>query len=69
VESGTAAESIGLAAGDTITSVNGRTVDSPSALTAALQTTRPGDKVAVGWTDSAGARHTATATLGSGPAD
>ena len=69
VEPNTAADAIGLAAGDTITSVNGRTVDSSSALTAALQTTKPGDKVSVTWTDSSGAKHTATATLGTGPAD
>ena len=69
VEPDTAADSIGLASGDTITSVNGRTVDSPSALTAALQTARPGDKVAIGWTDSNGAKHTAQATLTAGPAD
>lgn len=69
VEPNTAADAIGLAAGDTITSVNGRTVDSSSALTAALATVKPGDKVSVSWTDSSGARHTATATLGTGPAD
>jgi S1-C subfamily serine protease len=69
VEPDTAADSIGLAAGDMITSVNGRTVDSPSALTAALQTARPGDKVAIGWTDSNGAKHTAQAILSAGPAD
>jgi len=66
VEPNTAADSIGLAAGDTITSVNGRTVDSPSALTAALQTARPGEKVTVAWTDSNGAKHTAQATLTAG---
>lgn len=69
VEQGTPAADIGLAAGDTITSVNGQAVGSPSALTTALQGTRPGDQVAIGWTDQAGAQHSARATLATGPAD
>jgi S1-C subfamily serine protease len=69
VERGTPAATIGLAAGDTITSVNGQTVDSAAQLTTRLQTARPGDQVAIGWTDQSGAQHTARATLIAGPAD
>lgn len=69
VESGAPAASIGLKAGDTIISVNGQTVDLPSTLTKLLAAQHPGDQVTVGWTDSSGARHTASATLIAGPAD
>ncbi len=69
VEPGTPAASIGLAAGDTITSVNGQAVDSASALSPLLRGSHPGDKVAIGWTDAAGAGHTAKAALTTGPAD
>jgi S1-C subfamily serine protease len=66
---GTPAASIGLAAGDTITSVDGRTVDTASALSTLLQSARPGDKVAIGWVDQSGTGHSARATLATGPAD
>jgi S1-C subfamily serine protease len=66
---GTPAASIGVAAGDTITSVDGRTVDSASGLSTLLQSARPGDKVAIGWVDQSGTEHTARATLATGPAD
>jgi len=69
VESGTPAASIGLGAGDTITSINGNAVTSASTLSAALAAQRPGDRVSVGWTDSDGTPHTANATLIAGPAD
>ncbi len=69
VEPGTPAASIGLAVGDTITSLNGQAVDSPSALSPLLRGSHPGDKVTIGWTDHAGADHTAKATLITGPAD
>jgi S1-C subfamily serine protease len=69
IEPGTPAATIGLAAGDTITSVSGQTVDSPSRLTTLLQAARPGDQVAIGWTDQSGTQHTARATLVTGPAD
>ncbi len=69
VEKGTPAAAIGLAAGDTITSVAGRAVASSAQLTAALQSIDPGTQVAIGWTDSSGASRTARATLIAGPAD
>ncbi len=69
VEPGTPAASIGLAAGDTITSVDGQAVDTPSALSTLLRGNHPGDKVSIGWTDAAGTDHTAKATLTTGPAD
>jgi S1-C subfamily serine protease len=66
VTSGPAQES-GLAAGDTISSFNGQTVASPSALTNFLLPFHPGDKVTIGWTDSSGQSHTASVQLSSGP--
>jgi S1-C subfamily serine protease len=67
VVTGEPAEGAGILAGDTITSLAGTTVDSPSALTAALATHHPGDKVQIEWTDQAGQSHTATVQLASGP--
>lgn len=64
---GGAAASAGLQAGDTITSVGGRSVSDPSALSAAISQDRPGDRVQLGWTDPSGISHTATVVLGSGP--
>jgi len=69
VHRGSPAEAAGLVAGDTITSVGGTTIGSSSQLSAATRSHRPGDRVNVGWTDQAGARHTAGVTLAAGPAD
>jgi S1-C subfamily serine protease len=68
VLSGSPAAAAGLSAGDVITSLGGQTIDSPSALSAALVQHRPGDKVSVSWTDQSGQSHTATITLANGPA-
>jgi S1-C subfamily serine protease len=65
--SGSPAQTAGIAAGDVITSVAGTTVTSPNDLTTALQQHHPADKVSIGWTDQAGAQHTATVQLASGP--
>jgi S1-C subfamily serine protease len=65
---GTPAASAGLAQGDVITSVDGRSVSSPSALQAALEHHHPGDRVRVGWTSQVGLKHSATLTLAKGPA-
>ena len=62
------ADSAGLAQGDTITAVDGHTIDSPDALTTLLQTKRPGDKVSVAYVDQNGASQSVDVTLGSGPA-
>ena len=61
------AQEAGLASGDVITSLDGQTVSSPSALTNQIVQYHPGDKVTVGWTDSSGQSHTATVQLTSGP--
>jgi S1-C subfamily serine protease len=58
----------GLAAGDVITALNGHTVSSPSAVSALVLTKKPGAKITVAFVDQSGASHTATVTLGSGPA-
>ena len=63
----TPAEDIGLAAGDTITAVDGTSVVSTAALSAALAGYQPGDTVTIAWTDAAGTTHTAAATLIAGP--
>ncbi len=69
VVSGSAAQKAGIAQGDTITSVDGTSVTSATALSALLEKKNPGDSVSVSWTDSSGQSHTATVTLGSGPAN
>jgi S1-C subfamily serine protease len=57
----------GIAAGDTITSIDGTTIDSSSTVSSTLIQHHPGDKVQVGWVDSSGQSHTTTVTLASGP--
>ncbi len=66
---GSPAAATGLRAGDTITAVDGTAVDRADALSGALARHRPHDRVSVTWTDTAGASHTATVTLTTGPAD
>ena len=61
------AQTAGLAQGDTITSLGGKSIGSANALTNAIAEYHPGDKVQVGWTDSSGQTHTATVQLSSGP--
>jgi len=62
------AAAAGLAAGDVITAINGRTIGSPTAITSILLTKTPGTKVTVSYLDQYGSGATATVTLGSGPA-
>ncbi len=65
---GSAAAHAGLQAGDTITTLNGTTIAGPSDLSGALAGLKPGQQVRVGWVDSSGQSHSATVTLGAGPA-
>ena len=67
VVSGGAAAEAGLAAGDTITSVAGQSVSSPTDISNILVGYHPGDKIQVSWVDSSGQTHTSTVDLGSGP--
>jgi S1-C subfamily serine protease len=67
VVSGSAAERAGLASGDTITSVDGQTIDSADAVASALEQKRPGETVSLTWTDGYGTQHTANVVLASGP--
>ena len=68
VLSGSPAAQAGLTAGDTIVSVDGQTVDSPTTLSALLGQHHPGDHVQIGWTDASGGQHTSTVQLATGPA-
>jgi S1-C subfamily serine protease len=61
------ADSAGLAAGDVITAINGRTVSTPSAIASIILTKKPGAKITVTYTDQSGTSQTTTVTLGSGP--
>ncbi|MCI4657000.1 S1C family serine protease [Cryobacterium zhongshanensis] len=69
VVDGSAAATAGLVAGDTVTQIDGTTIASAADLTSTLAADNPGDTVTITWTDSAGATHTASATLTAGPAD
>jgi S1-C subfamily serine protease len=68
VVSGGPADSASLAAGDVITAINGRTVSSPTEISAFVLTKKPGAKIRVAYVDQSATSHTATVTLGSGPA-
>jgi len=68
VVSGGPANLAGLAAGDVITAVNGKSVTSAQALQSALGRHHPGDRVSVGWTDQSGQSHSAKVQLATGPA-
>jgi S1-C subfamily serine protease len=57
------AEAAGIQPGDTIVSVDGAAIASPSALSTALAGHGPGDSVRVGWVDGLGGRHTASIRL------
>ena len=69
VQPGFPAAASGLAVGDTITSVDGQTVNSSAALHALLFSHHPGDTVTVGWATASGASHSAVMKLATGPAD
>jgi S1-C subfamily serine protease len=70
VVTGTPAASAGLAAGDTITAVNGAAVTSADGLSSALGAHKAGDRVTITWVSgTTGATHSATVTLIAGPAN
>jgi S1-C subfamily serine protease len=68
VVQGGAAAQAGIVGGDTITSVGGHAITSPTALRDTLTALKPGTRVSVSWQTQAGQSQTATVTLGSGPA-
>jgi S1-C subfamily serine protease len=65
---GSAAQSAGIGAGDVITSVNGKSVSSPTTLQSAMEQYHPGDSVTIGYTDQSGQGHSVTVHLATGPA-
>jgi S1-C subfamily serine protease len=64
---GSPVEKAGLQAGDTVTTFDGKLVDTQSKLTALVVTKTPGEPVRIRWVDELGAAHTATIRLASGP--
>jgi S1-C subfamily serine protease len=67
-QAGTPAAAAGLSQGDVVTSLNGKSVTTGTDITNILVGEHPGDKVSIAWTDTSGQSHTATLTLGTGPA-
>jgi S1-C subfamily serine protease len=67
VLSGGPAAQAGLTTGDTITSVDGTSVDSPTSISAVMVGHHPGDRIQISWIDSSGQSHSATVVLASGP--
>jgi S1-C subfamily serine protease len=65
---GTGASAAGLAAGDTVTSVDGVAVASAAELSTAIAAHEVGDSVVIGYITAAGAAASATVTLTAGPA-
>jgi S1-C subfamily serine protease len=65
---GTGAAAAGIIAGDVVTSVNGRQVDSPGALAALVSGSAPGSVLQVTWVTTAGATASAAVRLGPAPA-
>jgi S1-C subfamily serine protease len=68
VVQGSPADSAGLSRGDVIVSVDGTTIDTPSALTDALIGHHPGDRVTIGWVDGKGQSQSQSVRLTTGPA-
>jgi S1-C subfamily serine protease len=66
VLSGGPAAAAGISAGDVITSVDGTSIDSPTALIELMLQKHPGERVQVTWQTTAGATQTATVTLTAG---
>jgi S1-C subfamily serine protease len=58
---------LGITSGDTITSLNGQTVDSATTLTNLMDTHHPGDRLTLTWQDATGQSHTGTVVPIIGP--
>ncbi len=67
VETGTGAAGAGLAAGDTITTLDGSKVATLEALLGQLADREPGDSVDLTWTTASGSTASGTVTLGESP--
>jgi S1-C subfamily serine protease len=67
VVTGQAADQAGLAAGDVITSLNGKAISSVTDLRQVVLTLVPGKAVPIGWTDANDVGKTGTITPASGP--
>lgn len=68
IENGSPAASIGLSAGDVITTVNGTALSSPTSLSEIMDALSPGDSIAVDWVTETGERESASVALVTGPA-
>lgn len=64
---GSAAEKLGLQAGDRITALDGRKVTDNASLRAIIAPHHPGDTVSITWTDTSGRSRTSSITFGTGP--
>jgi S1-C subfamily serine protease len=69
VVAGSPADTIGLVIGDTITAIDDTPIANRAALGPALHVHKAGEQARISWTDAAGAKHTARATLMTGPAN
>jgi len=67
VVAGDPAAKAGIVAGDTITSLGGKTVDSATTLGQLMIGYHPGDTVTIGWVNTSGTAHSARVVLVSGP--
>lgn len=67
VVTGGPAAKVGVKAGDVLTSFNGTQLTASTNVAALIRQTEPGQKVAIGWTDSNGKSRTATVTMGTSP--
>jgi S1-C subfamily serine protease len=65
---GTSAATAGIVAGDVITAAGGRQIESPDALTAIVDASRPGTVMSVTWVSTSGVSRTSRTRLGPAPA-
>lgn len=64
---GSAADKLGLEAGDRITSLDGQKVTDNTSLRAIIAPHHPGDTVSITWVDTSGKSHSSRITFGTGP--